>query len=179
MRVVCFDTVSTGIVSNRTMNIGDQPEMVEFCARIADLSTGATELEYDTLLRPKVHPIPRYLPNLCGITDQMLIAAPSFKECAPRIRGILTAADVIVGHSLLFDMEIVEMEFERIDEKIEWPSARICTVEQTIHITGKRLRLIDLYEFLFAEWLDGTHRAKTDVQVALRCAVELFRRDMI
>lgn len=65
----------------------------------------------DCLINPGV-PIPRRSTAVHGITDAMASAAPPFAETWPRLHGMMTGA-VVVGHSIGFDLAILEAECAR------------------------------------------------------------------
>jgi hypothetical protein len=66
-------------------------------------------------------------------------------------------------------MEIIDLEFERLGRTFVWPTTRICTVEQTIHISGNRIKLSDLYRMLTGQEHRDAHRAMPDVLATLVC----------
>ena len=179
MMVVVFDTETSDLVFNRTLPVHKQPELVEFYACVADLENGDVHKEFESFFKPgrllseeniKVH----------KITNEMLASAPYFEQHAAEVRAILQAAPVIIAHNLKFDQEVMEISFGRIGQPPpEWPES-ICTVEQTMHLTGTRLSLSALHEHLFGtKHTENKHRAKGDVLALLKCAVELHRRDII
>jgi hypothetical protein len=66
-------------------------------------------------------------------------------------------------------MEMLDLEYEKLGQKIMWPAQRICTVEQTIHVTGNRINLGDLHMLLTGQQHVGAHRAMPDVLATLNC----------
>jgi len=175
MKTLVFDTETTGLIKNRTTPAGRQPEIIEFYGTLVDLATGEVDQELDLLIKPE-RPITDEITRITGIDDSMVAEAPPFKEVADQIRAIISSADAVIAHNLSFDMDMVEHEFTRLDQTVPWPVERVCTVEQTVHLKGRRLRLIDLHELLFGEPFKEAHRAKNDTQALIRCAVELTKR---
>jgi DNA polymerase-3 subunit epsilon len=172
-----FDTETTGLTFNRTLPLDKQPEIIEFYGCLADLVTGKVFAEIDTLVLPS-SPIPAEATNANGITNEMVKGAPQFRKVAPQIKAMIEQAPLIIAHNLSFDVEMVEIDMERVGLKIAWPR-KLCTVEQTLHLKGFRLSLSALHEYLFGEAFSGAHRAKVDVEAMLRCCVELKKRDII
>jgi DNA polymerase III alpha subunit (gram-positive type) len=172
-----FDTETTGLIFNRTLPLDKQPEIIEFYGCLADLVTGKVFAEIDTLVLPS-SPIPAEATNANGITNEMVKGAPQFRKVAPQIKAMIEQAPLIIAHNLSFDVEMVEIDMERVGLKIAWPR-KLCTVEQTLHLKGFRLSLSALHEYLFGEAFSGAHRAKVDVEAMLRCCVELKKRDII
>src|SRR5262249_43032643 len=92
------------------------------------------------------------------------------------IRDFIESAECVVAHNAAFDKDMLDLEFKRLNlTPIAWPPI-LCTVEQTIHVTGYRLSLSALYEHLFGETFKDAHRAETDVRALTRCVIELRKR---
>lgn len=176
MKAFIFDTETTGLVQNRTIKLDKQPEIIEFYGCTVDLSTGELIDEIDVLIRPAKLPLPPIITKITGLKSEMFEKEPRFGFFAPTIRAAIEREGVTpIAHNLSFDKDMVEIEFERLGEKIEWP-AGLCTVEQSIHVKGFRLTLGGLHSELFGEPFVGAHRAKVDVAALTRCAVEMFKR---
>lgn len=177
MLALLFDTETSGLIANHSVKIDKQPSVIEFYGCLADLSTGEIVNELDLLIKPPL-PITAEITGITHITNDMLTGKPSFAALAEDIKDFIedNRASALIAHNLSFDMEMTEIEFERLGLQIMWPPRLICTVEQTIHLKGFRLNLSGLHEFLFDEPMKEAHRAKVDVVSMLRCCVELFRR---
>jgi DNA polymerase III epsilon subunit-like protein len=171
---VVFDTETTGLISNRSLPLARQPEVIEFYGCLADLATGEIRAEVDRLIRPSF-PISERIVEITGITDEMVADAPRFADVADEIFSFLERAPWIIAHNASYDREICEIEAERLGRRIAWPELT-CTVEATVFLTGTRLSLTGLHEYLFNEPFKGAHRGREDVGALLRCAVELTKR---
>lgn len=172
--ILFFDTETTGLVPNRVLPLDKQPEIIEFYGCLADPETGEVGRELELMIRP-TRGVSAEITRITGISDADLVGSPRFPEVAPRIAELVAGASESVGHNVSFDMEVVDIEFERLGEKIAWPPAT-CTVEQTLHLRGFRLSLGALYEHLFGETHRDAHRARNDVEATLRCWFELRKR---
>jgi len=186
MKAFVFDTETTGLVDNRTLKLERQPEIIEFYGCLVDLGKkGKIISEVDTLIKPK-NPLTdkpvsggkKTITDITGISNEMLKDAPRFKDVAKRIHDAITKAPLVIAHNASFDREMVQIEFERLKEKIKFPKI-ICTVEQTIYMKGYRLSLSALHQELFGEPFAGAHRAKVDVSALVRCCVELHKRKIL
>lgn len=180
---VIFDNETSGLVENRTLRLEKLPYVTEFYACDVDLSTGEILREYDTLIKPvdakgNQVKLEAKITKITGITDEMLKDALPFKEHSEKIKAFLTRTDLVIAHNLSFDKDMIEIELDRLGEKIVWPRG-LCTVEQTVGIKGHRLSLSLLHQELFGEPFAGSHRAKADVAALTRCCVELRKREMI
>lgn len=179
--MIVFDTETTGLISNHLIPLDKQPYIIEFYACKADPSTGEISAELDLLIKPPDRGlVTPEITKITGLTyDEHLTNASPFAMHADQIAAFLESDDLIIGQNLSFDMEMVDIEFERLGRRIVWPKRGVCLVEQTIHTKGYRLNLNDLHETLFGEKFKGAHRAKVDVAATLRCAVELNKRGLI
>jgi DNA polymerase-3 subunit epsilon len=189
MTIVCvFDTETTGLIDNHSIKLDKQPEVIEFASAWADWESLATDAprmidEFSVLIKPR-NPISEEITSRTAIDNDMVRDAPHFSSIFHQIYTLVSTADIICGHNLSFDMEILDLEFERMGQKIMWPAERICTVEQTAHIaqaakrkgTGNRISLADLYFYLTGQEHEGAHRALVDVRATLRCLGELRKR---
>ncbi|WP_404403464.1 ATP-dependent DNA helicase DinG [Jeotgalibacillus malaysiensis] len=66
---------------------------------------------YSSFVNPK-QPIPAFITELTGITDQDVEGAPDFEVIAPRINEMLNGA-VFVAHNVQFDLPFLNGEFSR------------------------------------------------------------------
>jgi DNA polymerase III epsilon subunit-like protein len=169
--IVCvFDTETTGLIDNHTRKLDRQPEVIEFACVQADWDDLEDIVDsYSVLIRPRTD-VTDTIAVKTKITNEMLKDCTHFdKEIADRLVYFLCGSDLVCGHNLSFDMEMVDFEFERLGRKVVWPPSRICTVEQTIHINGNRINLGDLHMLLTGQKHEGAHRAMPDVLATLDC----------
>jgi DNA polymerase III epsilon subunit-like protein len=171
-----FDTETTGLLDTRLIPLVRQPRIIEFYGAMVDLDAGPEPLwELDTLLNPGV-PISEEITRITGIDDEMVRNAPTFDAFEPLLSCAWTQSSmVVIAHNASFDVEMVDIEYERQGLHVLWPPV-ICTVEQTVHLRGHRLNLQALHELLFEERFKEAHRARNDVRALIRCCVELRKR---
>lgn len=180
MKALILDTETTGLINNHSIALDRQPEVIEFYACIADLKTGKVGKKLHTLIKPSKYPMsPKVIEETkTKITNDMLRSAPPFAKVAGEIKKMVEAAPVVIAHNVSFDREMLDIEYERLDQTLQWPRC-ICTVEQTIHIKGYRLSLTNLHIQLFDRAFKEAHRAEADVGALRKCCVELFKRGML
>lgn len=179
---VVFDTETTGLVTNRSIKLSRQPEIIEFYACLVDLSSGKVAKDIHHIIQPTVEwPMTDYTikATKTKLGNDLLADKPKFAAVADSIKAFLEAAPSVIAHNVSFDKDMVEIEFERLGQTITWPKRCICTVEQTLHMKGHRLNQTKLHELLFKEAFDGAHRAPQDVAALTRIACELYRRGLI
>lgn len=174
MLALIGDTETTSLIFNRVVRDDRLPEIIEFAAELVDLDSGEVRFSLNQLIRPR-QPISAEITGITGITNEMLADAPSFKDCADAIFSMIESAPTVIFHNAHYDRECLDIEAERLGRTILWPPQLLCSVEQSVHLTGKRLTLSALHLHLFGEKFIDAHRALTDVQALRRCCIELFR----
>lgn len=93
---------------------------------IAVVLTDGTKIidEFQTLLRPE-HPIPAFITELTGITNEMVADAPRFEEIAQELYSWFEEA-VFVAHNVGFDYAFIKKSFEEYG--LRFTPKRLCTV---------------------------------------------------
>lgn len=119
--------------------------------------------EFETLIHPGRSAITTA--QIHGISDGDLRDAPSFREVAGVVAGMLDQA-ILVAHNASFDHRFIEQEFGRLGESIAG-HPRICTLELGTRfgtpISGKLPDCCAHYGVPY----QGPHRAADDVRAAL------------
>lgn len=178
MRALVIDTETSDLISNRSIKLDLQPNVIEWYSALVNLQTGETESELNFLIKPP-KPISDEITKITGITNEMLDGKSDFNHFALVIKEAIETAPLVIAHNASFDREMIDIEFERLGQTLAWPKL-LCSVEATIHLTGYRLTLGALHQHLFNnEPFVGAHRAKQDVQALIRCVVELHKRGEI
>jgi len=78
---------------------------------------------YSSLVNPGI-PIPAFISNLTGITDEMVASAPPFHEIADTLYSIFQDK-IFVAHNVSFDFSHIKSEFSRCGIKYE--AEKMCT----------------------------------------------------
>lgn len=177
MKALIFDTETTGLIT-RGRALDKQPEIVEFYAAVYNLKTGKKTAEYWQLIKPRLGSIPEVTSKIHGIWDKDVAKSPTFDKVAKEIKSIIEKSPIVIAHNAAFDRDMVNLEFERLGEKVKWKRV-ICTIEQTMHVKGHRLSLSNLHEHLMGEKFEGAHRANVDVAALARCATKLYSQGAI
>lgn len=177
MKVAVFDTETTDLIYSGLIRLARQPHVIELYGCGVDLATGEVLEEVERLIRPPVK-ISEESVKITHITDEMLKNELPFEFYSEEFKTFLEKYPVVIAHNASFDWEMMNIEFARLSKKINWPRI-LCTVEQTIHMKGYRLKLQDLHELLFNERFKEAHRARNDVAALTRCVIELYKRGEI
>jgi DNA polymerase III epsilon subunit-like protein len=174
MIALILDTETSGLIANHAVKLEKQPEVIEYFSVLTNLASGERIHELETLIKPKT-PVEPLITEITGIDNLALADAEPFAAMADAIRHNIESSPVVIAHNMSFDAEMLNLEFERLGEQLNWPR-QICTVEVTLHLKGHRLKLMQLHELLFGEGFKSAHRARTDVEALERICIELFKR---
>ena len=173
MLALILDTECTGLIDNRIVKDERLPEVIEFYAELVNLDNGALMSSLERLCKP-TRAITQEIVDITGITNEMVADQPPFSLIAPTLFTLIETSPRVIAHNMTYDKECLDIEAQRLNYQIKWPQL-ICSVEQTVHLTGRRLTLSALYQHLFKEKFKDAHRAKNDVKALTQCCVELYR----
>ena len=198
MRVICFDTETTGLPENRNTSIYETskwPHIVQLSFMVYDVKKREIVEEYDEIitidesvcLTPKsveIHGISRDVISERGvpIVDALL----AFKRA-------LNSCERCVGHNISFDKRLLIVEairnkgfdsgdnsYVQFQFKNEFctmlKSVEICKIEKlrddgTVYF--KYPTLLELHNHLFKKIPNNAHNSKVDVLICLRCYCKL------
>ena len=160
MKALIFDTETTDLINSGLLKPEQKPSIIEFYGEVVDLETEEVFHQKEFLFKPP-KPITPEITKITNITNGMVADAPTFGAHAAEIRSVIEGSDVVIAHNVSFDKEMVDIEFERLGAKVQWPRL-ICTIEATICMKGFRLNLTSLHQELFGEPFSGAHRARHD-----------------
>lgn len=163
MFITVFDQETTGLLKSKGSDILHQPYLTEIYAMQVD-AKGNLIKEFETLIKPPM-PIPSFLEKQIGITNEMVINAPTFLQVYKQIIGVFFCSHTVVAHNLSFDEGVLINELKRIGKEhhFPYPPIKFCTVEQSMHLKGHRLKNSELYTMATGQEIIGAHRAKNDV----------------
>lgn len=117
MRICVWDTETTGFPT-RGGTLDQQPYIVQFAAIEGEYSNGEyTEIaRHDIMIRPAIS-IPFASSQVHGIYDKDVADKLTFAAHADEILRVLNRADIVSGHNVEFDEEILGYELARIGRK--------------------------------------------------------------
>jgi len=187
IRALVFDTETTGLFKFfhaahvRPEQMRPYPWVIEFFGHVVT-DDGSVLGEEDFLVRPNpLSLIDETITRITGLKPEDVAEQPMFDAYADRVIALLGPAEAIVAHNLSYDMRIMEVAFKRIGRFEEWSEAirgkrLICTVQESEHYKGHRMKLTDLHIFLFGAPFEGAHRARSDVAGLTACYLEMRKR---
>lgn len=193
---VVFDTETTGLIDNSAVPLKRQPHIIELCAVRIDLDGEGWSYEGEDWITFRdgrlksapmfsslfYHPkLPEETAGITGIDQQMVNLAPKFAQKFAELQQFFFGSQVMVGHNLSYDRDMLMIELRRLDAaaRFPWPPRHICTVEATEPEEGFRLGLNDLHERLTGARFSEHHRAEPDTRATARCFMELVKAGKI
>jgi len=112
------------------------------------------------LINPEI-PISKGSSDLHGITNEMLINAPTFKQVAHEIKQVLDGCDLGGYNSNRFDIPLLVEEFLRAGVDFDLKGRRLVDVQKIFHMMEQRT-LTAAYKFYCNLELENAHSAEAD-----------------
>lgn len=162
-----LDTETTGLPLPSVADLSKQPRIIELAlVRVVD---GVVVSEHEWLIQPECE-LPAVITKITGLKDEDLAGKPKFAAILEEIKDAFAGADMLIAHNIEFDCSVLQFELERCKcENFPWPKQRVCTVQEFVHIKGRRLKLTELFELLTGGKLEQTHRALSDCNALYSC----------
>jgi len=189
MRTVFFDTETTGKPKRYNALITDLdnwPRLVQLAYLIHE--DGKEIYQRNVIIRPNGFEIPVDATAIHGISQAEALEVgvdliPELDEFLNHISN----SDIIVGHNISFDMNIIGSEVIRAGRKLPARPC-VCTMKSSTDfckLPGTRFgqykwpKLQELHKKLFNEEFSGAHDAFSDINATARCFYELTRLGVI
>jgi DNA polymerase III epsilon subunit-like protein len=177
MRILVLDTETTGLPPREPLsqhNLPNWPSIVQCSFVVVDTETDKTT-EYDFIIA--VESV-KGSNVFHGITDRRSkIMGYMFKDVYKILSLVLMTVDLVVGHNLQFDLNVIQADCMRHDLPVLKPPAKYCTMRETTAMCNIKMphggikfpKLIELVQFLFHEDPRGLHNSLIDVYACLCC----------
>lgn len=163
--MVFLDLEATNLMQPKGTNLMHQPHTIEVYALRTTKKLKKIDELY-SLVEPPIS-IPPHITKITGIDDEMVKGQPTMKEIFKQIKKILKGVDTFVAQNVRYDKDVIEVEAERLNQKIKMPPNLFCTVEQSMHFCGFRMNSKELTAMAEgrkdATAFKNIHRAKADV----------------
>ena len=128
------------------------------------IDDGKETQRWSSLVNPGV-PIPYFIQNLTGITNEMVAHAPRFKQVADTLLGLLEGS-VLVAHNAGFDHGFLRGEYARLGYELRIPT--LCTVRLSRRLyPGFKSHGLDAIMQRHRLQTNARHRAMGDVDMVL------------
>lgn len=151
--LVFFDLETTGI------NIA-KDRIVEIA--ILKVHPDGQKESYVQRVNPIIH-IPKEVSEIHGITNEMVLNEPTFKEIAPKVNELLKGCDLAGFNSNRFDIPLLAEEMLRAGADFSMKNRASIDV-QTIYHKKEQRNLSAGYKFYCDKDLKDAHSAEADTQ---------------
>tara|TARA_Y100000389_G_scaffold145392_1_gene143927 strand:+ start:3173 stop:3793 length:621 start_codon:yes stop_codon:yes gene_type:complete len=192
-RILIFDTETTGL-PEKYASIYDYkkwPYIIQLSYIIYDMSTSSIHTISDNYIKiDKSINISEESEKITGISRKMLDdKGICIKYALQDFNNALKISDIIVGHNVSFDKQIIMVEnfrnkinnnFVKFHGKNIIRKPEYCTCKKTSHLFNNRYqKLENLYSSLFNEKPYGLHNSLVDTIVTFRCYYKLvYNKDI-
>ncbi|MCL4511056.1 MAG: exonuclease domain-containing protein [Bacteroidetes bacterium] len=144
-------------------------KIIEFAA--FKVQRGKIIEEYATLINPG-RPIPNFIRNMTGISNEMVYDAPSFREIAVKVKDFLNGT-VFTAHNSQFDYAFVRNELTAVGLEFDIP--QLCTRKLSSRIfTQLPRKALDQVCHYLGIKINGRHRAFGDARATAHLLIELL-----
>ncbi len=198
MKILVFDTETTGLPSERNASIRDVtkwPHIIQLSYILYDIDMKKTLCCVDDIIKLddnveiseksiELHNITRSISNRKGIL---------ISEAINNFNMVLETADVVVAHNLSFDKKMIMVECVRLNTKQYFTntsgrgvkeycsmknSVELCKIER-VNSKGEKYykypTLSELHNYLFGYYPENVHDSMADVLICLRCYYKMFK----
>jgi DNA polymerase-3 subunit alpha len=187
-----YDTETTGLPKNFSAPVSDSenwPRLVQIAWQLHNDMGELIEVK-NFIVRPEGFTIPYNAEKIHGIsTKRALDQGVDLSMVLEEFNKAIAKSKYIVGHNIVFDINIMGAEFYRTQIETSLMSEKtIDTKEEGTDfcaITGGRggkfkwPTLTELHTKLFSEGFNEAHNASADVEATTRCFLELIRLRVI
>jgi len=187
-----YDTETTGLPKDYNAPLTDfdnWPRVIQIAWQLHDLEGKLIEVQ-NYIVKPDGFVIPRGSEKIHGIsTERALREGHELSIVLNEFNKVLGKAEVVAGHNIEFDNNIIGAEFLRkeintilFDKKMidTIPvSTAYCQLPGGKYGKFKWPTLEELHRKLFEEPFGAAHNAAADVQATARCFLELIRLGLL
>lgn len=169
LRILCFDTETTGLPKPKRVPLSHQPKIIEVGLVVYECNSTLTSTmklkTYSQIIDPK-ETISAEITKITGLTNADLVGKPTFAEILPKLSEMFEGVNILVAHNANFDVTMLANELNRlgadVNKAFPWPPQIVCSVQEYQHKFGFRPNLQKLYELIMEKPLEQTHRALDD-----------------
>lgn len=207
MRVLIFDTETTGLPKTKIIShesLDKWPHIVQFSFIIFDTETTSILLSNDSIIKMNNDiQIPQESIDIHGITNEISREkGVNIEFPLKQFFYYLREVDILVGHNVAFDINMLQVELMRIIYNNKYPQHHItayktdlhflvnfkqiyCTMQESIDMCAiktmnkfgreynKYPRLSELHQHLFGCVPKNLHNSFIDILVTLRCFMQM------
>ena len=133
MKILVFDTETTGFINKKNPDLKAQPKIVQFAGILGEIQeSGYKELERKNILIHPEIPIPYDASQVHHIYDIDVQNEAPMQEKIDDIMEFVNRADVLIGHNIEYDESMLQLELRRYEKlHLYNPSQVICTMKSS------------------------------------------------
>jgi DNA polymerase III epsilon subunit-like protein len=178
--MIIMDTETTGLLKPTVVPLDKQPHIIEFAAIKLDDKNLYESNRITFLVNPGI-PLEPIITKITGLTDKDLAKEQPFSAHYLELVRFFLGEEMLIAHNAPFDVGMLTVELQRLGmlQRFPWPFKHVCTVERTQYMTGKYLKLEQLYKELFGKDPEQKHRALGDVEILVDVVRQLRRQGAI
>lgn len=159
--VLDFETTGLKAGADRAIEIG-----------ICVIKNNSIADKFQTLINPGVH-VPEEITGITGITNQMLVDAPSPEEVMVEARRFIKSRP-LMAHNASFDKRFLDAEMDFVDRKVDNPW--ICTLMLSRRLLDMENHKLPTLAQEFQITATGAHRALADVVITAQLWNHLYKK---
>lgn len=194
MKILVIDTETTGLPKRNTSiyNTNDWPHVIQLSYILFDISKKEFIYKCNEYIKlPTNINIEDSSVAIHGITNEMIkINGVNIKPLLNNLNDILNMTDVIVGHNISFDKQMLMVEYIRHNIQSNLVNKTyFCTMKKYINVckinnyNNKRYKypkLSELYYHIFNNTSYNLHNSYNDILICLRCYYYIeYNEDLI
>ncbi len=187
-----FDTETTGLPKNFDAphtDLENWPRLVQIAWQLHD-SKGKLLSADNLIVKPEGFTIPYNAEKVHGISTEIALAqGHDLKKVLQKFATDIQKADLLIGHNIEFDLNIMGAEFIRTEVKSQlWDTETLCTKLSTVDFVAipggkgggyKWATLTELHQKLFGKGFDDAHDAAYDVEATARCFFGILAKKIV
>ncbi len=189
--ILIYDTETTGKWHrDLALDHDAQPNLVQLAAILCD-EEGKELAVLSTVIRPEGWVIPHEAAAIHGISDHRARAqgVPLISALA-LFSGMCSNAEVVIGHNLSFDVNMIYRSYHQIHRKDRLPRHKVCTMlmsKDTLKLPSKYPHSRDPYKFptldelhrwCFGQGFEKAHTAIADASATKACYFDLLKKGL-
>ena len=190
-KILVFDTETNGLVKKEERDLSKQPYIVQYAHALIDVGRKHWDVEetWNKLFQVPVN-IPQRASEIHGIYKERLEGKLYIYSVMEDILQRMEAADIIAGHNIRFDMNMLYVEAQRIGEQARVVALKEKLVDtmtsskdavQAVNKRGHRKNpnLQEAYKHFYGEEFDGAHNALADVMATAKVLKALYKEKIL
>lgn len=182
-----FDVETNGLPKSFDAPPEEFPRVIQLAFQLYDEQRNLVD-EFCQLIKPDGWEIPdeEFWFDNGYSTEKNLAEGMLIVQAMDRLLDAIGRARYRIAHNISFDSKVIRGELLRLNNPIEFPANKICTMMKSTKFCAipsergfKWPKLQELHKKLFDTQFDSAHDALADVKATAKCFFELLDRKVI